>query len=450
MNKAKTWTDNEIEIIKNKFSSSTKEELIQLLQPRSYKSICGKAERLGIKKSGKLAVNYWTEEEEEVIKLNYPYYDEDDFKDLLPYRKWSEIQNKASKMKIRKYRKLKEDRLPSLELDTFEEIENALLIHGHKLLKYYRINGVKHVDIITNRGLERAFRLNKLLSYGDSIPFSAKNPRFIYREVKEFIELNDYELLTLEEEYRTTNTALKMICNRGHEWSNNFNSFKNGVRCEKCYHQDKGKLSMLSEQNIKNTLLQKGIELIYFSEYKGYCSRVVYKCLKNENHKISEDNFSNINQRFSGCLECALELKTGENSPRWKGGITNLVQWSRGRINSWKIDSLKNANYKCEITGETDNLIVHHHYPFHKILKETMEELNLDIYTDIDKYTILELESIKKSLINKHYYYGLGKVIKEDIHNEFHSEYGKVDFNESDFYEFKNNKLNNTRDKEVV
>lgn len=449
MNKAVTWTEEELDLMKEKFSISSKEELLEMFYPRSYKSICGKAERMGMKKSGSLAITYWTKDEEDILKENYPYSDKYDFEMLLPNKKWSEIQNKASKMKVRKYNKIKDSREPNIELQTFEEIEDALNLFGHKLLELYRNNEARHVKIITNRGLKRDFRLNKIMLYGANIPISPQNPKFIYDEVKEFIELNNYELLTTEEEYKTTNTTLYMKCNRGHEWKNNFNTFKNGVRCEKCYHEDRGKNSMLSEESIKELMSDKGIELLYFSEYKGYNSKVAYKCLTDESHSIEEDYFSNINKRKSGCLQCALKLKSGESSPNWKGGITTITNWTRGRINSWVVDSLKHSEYKCEITGTTENLEVHHHYPFHKILKETLSELNIDVFYDISKYSEIELDSIKELILKKHYEYGLGKVITEKLHTEFHREFGKIDFTPEDYEKFKLNLLSNNREKEV-
>lgn len=442
------WSEEELTLLKDNYSTSTKEKLLELFPNRSYKSICGKAERLGMKKVGRLSVRYWTDEEVDIVKEFYSSEDEEFFKETLPSRTWSEIQNKASKLKIRKY-KMNENhvRRENVTLNTFEEISEALSLYGHTLIDFYRLDGVKHVDIITNRGLKRRFRLNKIMEYGENIPYSPKNPKYTYSEAKEYIESFDYKLLTKENEYRTTNTMLQLECDKGHKWKNNFNTFLKGVRCEKCFHE-KPQSTMTTIEDIERHMLNKDIKLVRVIEYKGLSSTVEYQCINNESHDIETDVVTNIYQRQYGCVACYFDKIRGENSPVWQGGITSLTRWARGRIDEWRKDSLKFHNYKCMISGSSENLIIHHIYPFHLILKETLKELDLPVKVTISEYTEDELISIKDLMLKKHYDYGIGACLTEELHNQFHSKYSRHYFTEEDFYEFL--KLNNNEKESIA
>lgn len=130
------------------------------------------------------------------------------------------------------------------------------------------------------------------------------------------------------------------------------------------------------------------------------------------------------------------------NNGNWNGGITRLTEYLRHNLDQWKQDSFKLYNYRCAISGTKKDLIVHHLYNFSNIVRETMEEINLPIYETVAEYTPEELLLIIETCQKKHNKYGLGVVLCEEIHKEFHSEYGLKNNTPEQFEEFKNNKLN--------
>ena len=143
-----------------------------------------------------------------------------------------------------------------------------------------------------------------------------------------------------------------------------------------------------------------------------------------------------------GCPKCATENNSGENCNLWKGGVSPLAKHLREKINQWKKDSFKQTNYKCVITGVKGSVVVHHLTGFNTILFETMETLNLPIYQTISEYTPEELKLIENKCLELHYKYGLGVVLSEEVHKEFHSIYGYGDNTPEQFKEFKQMKLN--------
>ena len=138
----------------------------------------------------------------------------------------------------------------------------------------------------------------------------------------------------------------------------------------------------------------------------------------------------------TGCYYCGIEKRIGELNTEWKGGISSLNIYLREYITIWKKDSMANCNYKCVITGKKFNAI-HHLYSFNKILKETLEELDLPIHKEINDYTNNEMNLIKEIIIKKHTEYPLGICLCKEVHALYHKIYGRNDNTPEQFDEFK-------------
>lgn len=219
------------------------------------------------------------------------------------------------------------------------------------------------------------------------------------------------------------------------------NNFSNSQRCSYCatFHgkvhpldslgkllEDKGLLKLWSNKNKKSPY-----------EYTPMSSQKVWWKCPDGKHEDYHRNIDDSNACNFKCPKCDNLRKKGKTSPSWKGGITPLQNYLRTIISSWKIDSFKAYNNTCCITGKKskENLI-HHKYGFHKIVKETMEILNLPIYQEISEYTKEELKLIEDKCLELHYEYGLGVCICKDIHNQFHKIYGRKNNTPEQWNEF--------------
>ena len=120
----------------------------------------------------------------------------------------------------------------------------------------------------------------------------------------------------------------------------------------------------------------------------------------------------------------------------WKGGTSPIQQYFRKKIEPWKLDSMKQCNYKCVITGKSFN-VIHHLYSFTSIITETLNNLNLPIYKEINKYSDDELNRIEEECLNLHYKYPLGVCLTNEIHKLFHKVYGTGNNIPSQFEDFK-------------
>ena len=140
-----------------------------------------------------------------------------------------------------------------------------------------------------------------------------------------------------------------------------------------------------------------------------------------------------------GCSYCYYEMSIGENSPNWKGGITETNVYLRGLLNEWKRKSFEKYNYKCCISGIGGFLVIHHGYSFKDIVTEVFVKLNLKIKPRICDYTKEELVNIEKLFLEIHMD-NLGYPITIDLHHEFHSIYGTIGCTKENFIEYMNEK----------
>lgn len=150
-------------------------------------------------------------------------------------------------------------------------------------------------------------------------------------------------------------------------------------------------------------------------------------------HKMSEEQKRKIGLRHKG-----------SNNWNWKGGVSPIVVRLREYTIPWKLDSLKEFDYKCALSGINDGTLEVHHLNknFSEIVYETFKILNLPINNDMSKYSQLETDLIRDKLLELHYLYGLGVPLTKKIHQNFHSIYGNRNNTEFQFEEFKNNYTN--------
>jgi len=194
------------------------------------------------------------------------------------------------------------------------------------------------------------------------------------------------------------------------------------IGCNSCLAKGSKKKIGITIQQLQTEFETRGYKLLSTS-YQGSKKHLKYLCLKHPER--GEQSITYAKFRIgTDCFQCGVEKISGTNNHNWKGGIRDLTKYLRSSINSWKLESMKNSKFKCVLTGTKDNLIVHHLYPFHKIMEITFKELNLPIHENELDYSKDELSSIVTRLNEVHYRYPLGVALNEKIHKEFHKMYG--------------------------
>lgn len=141
------------------------------------------------------------------------------------------------------------------------------------------------------------------------------------------------------------------------------------------------------------------------------------------------------------CPSCRKKISFGENSAHWKGGVSSLNSFLRRSVRQWKTNSLKAADYKCDISNKYGYLEVHHLYKnFKDIVSETLMLTHLDLRENISEYSQNELKLLAKTCLDLHYKYGLGVCILREYHLDFHTFYGHFNNTPEQYFDFKKEK----------
>jgi hypothetical protein len=142
-------------------------------------------------------------------------------------------------------------------------------------------------------------------------------------------------------------------------------------------------------------------------------------------------------KRGGGCPICALKAKSGKNGSNWKGGISTIKDYLRESIGPWKSETLKYYNYKSDISGSNNDIVIHHLKNFSYIVYQVIDVLGLPRFTEINQYSEDDLKNMRALCLKLHQELGLGVCMTRKEHSEFHKIYGRLNNTIDQYNEFK-------------
>lgn len=162
--------------------------------------------------------------------------------------------------------------------------------------------------------------------------------------------------------------------------------------------------------------------------------------------KPEEDKFIVENHNKMSDKEIAVELGRTFRAVKWRREKLGLMKdipegkyeylrkylWKANR--QWRKDSMNACGYKCIVTGNRFDA-VHHLYSSDLIVEETLNCLGLE-YGKVKEYSDEQLEMIADKYAELNLKYPLGVCLTEEIHREFHNEYGYGHNTPDQFEEF--------------
>lgn len=259
--------------------------------------------------------------------------------------------------------------------------------------------------------------------------------KFSIKDVQEYLLKNDinHECQLISTNYVNSITKLDFICNIcGEPFQRDFNHIKrNRFRCEKCGEIAGARKNIYTKEYVQQEISKKGY--IMTGEYKNAETPFSAKCSRG--HDITL-RFTYFLQGHSGCRRCAT---TGNNSWNWKGGESEVIEVLRKSIKQWKKDILARDNYKCVLSDEKKDIVIHHIISFNTLVSQASEESGIPILRKIADYENAEdFLILKEKLISLHKIEN-GITISRELHNKFHEIYGKGNNTIEQFNEFYNN-----------
>lgn len=194
-------------------------------------------------------------------------------------------------------------------------------------------------------------------------------------------------------------------------------------------------------ENLKNIKDMSGANNPKWSDREelkcDYCGIIIYR---------TKSKIKNKNYCSRKCLhQDRILLSIGENNPNWSGGYSDIKKYGRLLLKQWKIDSMASCNYKCIITKKSFNDI-HHIKSYDEIFYEVLKDLKMEHKKLISDYCDNDIIKFRNKLIEYHYKYPLGVCLTKELHEEFHSIYGKKSFTIEDWEEFYKIKTSNIHD----
>jgi len=218
--------------------------------------------------------------------------------------------------------------------------------------------------------------------------------------------------------------------------------------CKYCTYEKKSKSQRLPFDRVKETFEDRGFTIDEDEVYQNNTKPLKCFCHKHPDKPLFI-SYGNMSQGYHSCKYCWDERRRGETSPLWKNGITNISNYLRECITDWKINSIKNCDFKCVVTGGKFD-VIHHLTPHSIIVREAHKNLGIEIRPIIGAYSNRELKSLIKETEVLHNKYGYGVCLKSSIHTLFHRTYGYKDNTPDQFYEFKEKYINGDYEEEHV
>ena len=253
---------------------------------------------------------------------------------------------------------------------------------------------------------------------------------------KYYSHKNEYNSKDACDECKTKKSDETLMIKSGVNHNTQLESVKNNM----------SKARRKDEEIVIKLFSKKGLDIVNLEkfEYKNDRQDIDFICRKHKNEGIQNTTYMKLrqnNQAGCGCKYCRYEKITGDKCHLWNGGITDITRYLRGKIYYWKNETLEKYNSKCDITNTTSYIVVHHLYGFDQILRETMNELNLPIYDEINKYTDEELKLMEDKCLELHYKHKLGVCLCEEEHKKFHIMFGYGNNSPEQYYKYKEIRL---------
>lgn len=180
--------------------------------------------------------------------------------------------------------------------------------------------------------------------------------------------------------------------------------------CKECGALKCGESRATEYKDIKEFIEQNECKLItsendYINESSYICLEC--KCGNTFITKFIYFKFENKRQ----CNKCGIKMRSGENAPMWKGGLTSEYEKIRksSEYKKWRNSVFKRDNYTCQCCGcnKGGNLQAHHIYNFNEY-----EDLRFDVDNGITLCENCHNPSIYGSF---HYLYGTKHNTKEQL-----------------------------------
>ncbi len=193
---------------------------------------------------------------------------------------------------------------------SYNQVKEYINIFGYQLVSKEYKNANTKMEMVCPVGHSFEMTYSHFQNRQRRCPECFGNKKLSYGKIKIYIEGFGYKLVS--KEYKNVKTKLKMICPEGHNFEMKYNNFQQGQRCPTCFGAKK-----ISFDYVKEYIEGFGYKLVS-KEYKNAHIKLKLICTKNHYTQITYGNF----QQGKRCSECAKYLVTSKGEK----DVLNFVQ----------------------------------------------------------------------------------------------------------------------------
>lgn len=270
-----------------------------------------------------------------------------------------------------------------------------------------------------------------------------KSRKYTIETIQSFLEKHDinHECELLSTEYHRPYDKLLFKCNIcGQTFTRNFTNLRNiktgHYCCRSCGH------ARISPEQACRDFSEHGFTML--GEYVNAVTPVLCECEHGHQNYICHFWLSAYKYP---CKDCRKIATSRENNVNWSGGRKSppITYISRCAATHWRNNILAKYNYRCDISGTTEKLHVHHLNTNYKdIVIQAINNLGLELFIKASCYSTEEILLIRQEVARLHETVD-GVVISKKYHNLFHKMYGKTNNTKEQYEEFKQYCLNNIK-----
>lgn len=248
-----------------------------------------------------------------------------------------------------------------------EEIEKIFSKNGCLLLTSYKQikNGKSILDFVCKCGEEERKTLNAFLLTPCCNQCSKKRKaqdnsneatkKDILREFGKY----DGKLISINS-FNGLKSSITFICEKCTKRATKlFSSFKKFPMCTNCARRKNVKINY---SYVYSYVINNSNATIISESYVNLDSPLKFLCKCGNEFTTSFHRFKYENKRQ--CNKCGIEMRAGENSPFWKGGVTteNVLSRQSKEYIHWREQVFKRDRYTCQCCGDIQggSLNAHH------------------------------------------------------------------------------------------
>jgi hypothetical protein len=238
---------------------------------------------------------------------------------------------------------------------TIHFVKSEFLKRGYTLLSDSYVNNRIKLKYVCSNGHTNSITWHDF-EVGKGCPNCAGLAKLNIEYIREMFNYEKYVLLN--EEYSNNKQKLKYICPNNHTGLIRWDVWQRGVRCPKCYGNDKIEIDVIKEA------FEKDNHKLLSCDYKSNKSKLV--CICSFGHKYTPT--WNSWQRGSRCPTCKginhSILYSGPNSSNWQGGLSYEPYCEVWKDKEYKEDIKFRDGYKCLnpccYSKNPNDLTIHH------------------------------------------------------------------------------------------